>query len=109
MKFLVDNQLPIALARWLAARGADAVHVLDIGFDATPDSDIWARAIRESRIVVSKDEDFLHLANRLGDVGSLLWVRVGNCRTKALMARFEAEWSAIEQAFASEQRIVELR
>ena len=55
MKFLVDNQLPIALARWLAARGADAVHVLDIGFDATPDSDIWARAIRESRIVVSKD------------------------------------------------------
>ncbi len=109
MRFLVDNQLPAALARWLAARGADAVHVLDIGFDATLDSEIWTRAILESRIVVSKDEDFLHLANRLGDEGSLLWVRTGNCRTMPLLARFEAEWSAIEQAFASGQRVVELR
>ena len=27
MKFLVDNQLPAALARWLVARGLDACHV----------------------------------------------------------------------------------
>ena len=105
----MDNQLPTALARWLAARGTDTVHVLDIGFDATPDSEIWARAIRELRVVVSKDEDFLHLANRIGDEGSLLWVRTGNCRTMALLARFKAEWSAIEQAFSSGQRVVELR
>ena len=105
----MDNQLPTALARWLAARGTDAVHVLDIEFDATPDSEIWTRAILDGRIVVSKDEDFFHLAHRLGDVGSLLWIRVGNCRTAALLARFEAEWIAIEQAFASGQRIVELR
>jgi len=26
-----DNQLPAALARWLTAKGHDAVHVLDIG------------------------------------------------------------------------------
>ena len=31
VRFLVDNQLPTALARWLAARGADTVHVLDTG------------------------------------------------------------------------------
>ena len=109
MRFFVDNQLPVALARWLAARGADAVHVLDIGFDATPDMEIWARAISEERIVVSKDEDFLHLANRPGDTGRLLWVRVGNCRTAALLARFAAERAAIGQAFAEGQRIVELR
>ena len=109
MKFLVDNQLPVALARWLVAQGADAVHVLEIGFDATSDTEIWTRAMGEGRIVVSKDEDFLHLANRVDDTGSLLWVRVGNCRTPALLARFTAEWTRIQQAFAGGQRVVELR
>ena len=105
----MDNQLPVALARWLAAQGADAVHVLDIGFDGTPDTEIWTRAIGEERILVSKDEDFLHLANRVGDMGRLLWVRVGNCRTPALLARFAVEWARIQLAFAGRQRVVELR
>ena len=105
----MDNQLPVALARWLAAQGTEAVHVLDIGFEATPDAEIWARAITEAQIVVSKDADFLHLANRAGDTGRVLWVRVGNCRTSALLARFAAEWVAIGQAFADGQRVVELR
>ena len=52
MKFIVDNQLPAALARWLAARNADAVHVLDIALETTPDTDIWSRATAEGRIVV---------------------------------------------------------
>jgi predicted nuclease of predicted toxin-antitoxin system len=108
VKFLVDNQLPAALARWLAVR-ADALHVLDCGMGATPDGDIWKHATHEGRIVVSKDEDFFHLANRLGDAGRLLWVRVGNCRTAALLARFESEWAAIEQEFNNGQRVVELR
>lgn len=108
MKFLVDNQLPSALARWLAAR-ADAVHVLDCRMATANDSDIWSRAITESWIVVSKDEDFFHLANRPHDPGRLLWVRLGNCRTAALLARFESTWLGLEQEFASGQRIVELR
>ncbi|MGA2986172.1 MAG: DUF5615 family PIN-like protein [Terriglobia bacterium] len=31
MRFLVDNQLPLALARFLAARGCDCEHVMDVG------------------------------------------------------------------------------
>jgi predicted nuclease of predicted toxin-antitoxin system len=106
MKWIVDNQLPAALARWLAARGADAVHVLDLALDTTPDTEIWSRAAAEGRVVVSKDEDFFHLANRDGDTGRLLWVRLGNCRTPALLARFEAAWPGIEQSFAAGHRIV---
>lgn len=106
MRFLVDNQLPAALARWLAARSEDAVHVLDLALDTTPDVDIWARAAAEARIVVSKDEDFFALANRPGDTGRLLWVRMGNCRTAVLLARFESAWPGIEQSFAAGHRIV---
>lgn len=108
MKFLVDNQLPAALARWLAGK-CDALHVLDRGWETTPDAGIWSHAVAENRIVVSKDEDFFHLANRPGDPGRLLWVRIGNCRTTALLARFEAQWAAIEREFVSGQRVVELR
>ena len=92
MRFLVDNQLPAALARWLETKGADAAHVLDLGLDAVSDSEIWSYGITEARIVVSKDEDFFNFANRHGDKGQLLWVRMGNCRTAVLLARFESAW-----------------
>lgn len=106
MKFIVDNQLPIALARWLSSRGADAVHVIDLTLDTATDTDIWSRASAEERIVVSKDEDFFHLANRADDSGRLLWVRIGNCRTAQLLARFEAARQGIEESFAAGHRIV---
>jgi predicted nuclease of predicted toxin-antitoxin system len=31
MRFLIDAQLPPALARWLAERGHEAVHVVTVG------------------------------------------------------------------------------
>lgn len=109
MRFLVDNQLPVALARWLAATGIQAEHVLNRGLERSGDAEIWALAAAEGSIVVSKDDDFLLLANRPGDVGRLVWVRVGNCRTPFLLSRFAAAWPTIQNAFAQGQRIVELR
>ena len=106
MKFIVDNQLPKTLAGWLTARGQDAVHVLDLSLDRELDAGIWTRASAEGRIVISKDEDFFHLANRAGDTGRLLWVRMGNCRTVALLARFDDAWTGIEQSFSAGHRIV---
>lgn len=109
MKFLIDNQLPAALAGWLLTKGADAVHVVELELDTATDRRVWDRAATESRIVISKDEDFFHLANRPDDHGRLLWIRIGNCRRTALFALLDTRWSAIEEAFASGQRIVELR
>ena len=109
MKFLVDNQLPAALAKWLAGMGMHADHVLDLGLAGAPDTVIWARASADQIIVASKDDDFFLLANQAGATGRLLWVRVGNCRTQSLLARFAAAWPSIQGAFTSGQRIVELR
>ncbi len=41
MRFLVDAQLPPALARWLTERGHHAQHVADIGMMAATDHQIW--------------------------------------------------------------------
>jgi predicted nuclease of predicted toxin-antitoxin system len=63
VKFLVDNQLPAALARFLASRGAECRHVLDVGLADATDAEIWEYASRNDCAVISKDEDFLYLAN----------------------------------------------
>ena len=55
---LVDNQLPAALARFLASRGVDCQHVLDIDLADATDAEIWDYASKND-VVISKDEDFL--------------------------------------------------
>jgi len=46
MRFIVDAQLPPALARFLESHGPDAAHVADIGLRAADDSSIWLYALQ---------------------------------------------------------------
>ncbi|WP_280402174.1 DUF5615 family PIN-like protein [Nocardia carnea] len=46
MKFLVDAQLPSALARAIAAEGFEAVHVSDIAMIVASDREVWQAALR---------------------------------------------------------------
>lgn len=109
MKFLIDNQIPPAVAYWLVKQGFDATHLLDRGLASTPDRELWEIAKAEGRIMVSKDGDFFLLATRPEETGLLLWLRVGNFRTHALIGLLEGQWDAITSAFAEGQRIVEVR
>jgi predicted nuclease of predicted toxin-antitoxin system len=61
MRFLVDAQLPAALARWLAHEGYLAEHVLDLTMATASDRDIWAYAVACGAVIITKDQDF---ANR---------------------------------------------
>jgi predicted nuclease of predicted toxin-antitoxin system len=108
MRFLVDNQLPPSLARWLRDRGYDAAHVFESGLHLLDDRDLWARSLSDARIIVSKDEDFLYLANQPGDAGRFLWVRLDNCRNDALLTAFDRSFDTIVAAFDSGQTVVEL-
>lgn len=59
MKFLLDAQLPIRLARRLAAAGHDVLHTTDLlAGNRSPDADICARADQDGLVVVTKDRDF---------------------------------------------------
>lgn len=109
MKLLIDNQLPFQLAVFLRWRGHECVHVLDVGLDEATDMEVWTRAGREGWILVSKDEDFVALANRPGEAGRLVWVRLGNCRNAALMEAFDRVHDELVRALESGQRIVEVR
>lgn len=109
MKFLVDNQLPTSLAKFLLKHGHDCQHVLEVGLATASDVEICRHADSEERIIISKDEDFLYLASRPGAITRFLWVRLGNCRTAILLAAFERFWPMIEAALNAGDRIIELR
>jgi predicted nuclease of predicted toxin-antitoxin system len=109
VKFLVDNQLPVALAEHLRKRGHDCQHVSDIGLATATDIDICRHADADERVIISKDEDFLYLASRPGATTRFLWVRLGNCRTVTLIAAFEKFWPMIESSLEAGDRIIELR
>lgn len=109
MKFVVDNQLPAALAEYLRKRGFDCLHVLDVGLAEALDSDVCRFAEMGDRIIISKDEDFFYAAKRPGFKIRLIWVRLGNCRTSTLLAAFEKSWPEIESCLDAGDRIVEIR
>jgi predicted nuclease of predicted toxin-antitoxin system len=92
MRFLVDNQLPPSLARWLCDRGHEAEHLFESGLHPLDDRALWARALADARIVISEDEDFLYLSSQPNDAGRFLWIRLGNCRNHALLAAFSASF-----------------
>ena len=52
MRFLVDAQLPPALARMLAAKGFKAEHVYDVELGEAEDNRIWAYAKQANAIII---------------------------------------------------------
>lgn len=109
MKFLVDNQLPSALAKFLVSHGHQATHVLDVGLDGATDTDIWKFADANSFVLITKDEDFFQRASRPDAAVQVVWVRLGNCRTTALLSTFDSLLSQIQTALQDGNRVVEIR
>jgi predicted nuclease of predicted toxin-antitoxin system len=61
MKFLVDAQLPVCLARFLQTSGHDAIHTKDLPQqNSTSDTQINNISIQQERIVITKDSDFVN-------------------------------------------------
>jgi predicted nuclease of predicted toxin-antitoxin system len=85
------------------------VHVLDVGLAESDDLELWSWARNEKRVVISKDEDFTFFAGQPGDTGQLIWVRLGNCRNRALVDAFDRVHDQLVAAIESGQRIVEIR
>ena len=80
MRFLVDAQLPPALARWLNDMGHDAEHVSDIGMQSAPDRVIWDYASSKGAAIVTKDEDFAQRRALVDHGPAIVWIRLPNAR-----------------------------
>lgn len=105
-RFLVDQQLPKALGRYLARHGHNARHIKDYPGGATlPDADVARLADAEDRFVVTKDDDFRisHLLRK--PPARLLHVTCGNISTRDLLAMFEDHWPELLAATNEHQHV----
>ena len=91
MKFLVDAQLPLRLARWMRERGHDAVHTRELpDGNRTTDRDTNRISLREQRTVVTKDADFVDtLLLQQTPHRLLLIISTGNIDNAGLLRLFE--------------------
>src|SRR5262244_1485309 len=89
MKFLVDAQLPRRLAALLQQAGHDTIHTLDLPLgNRTTDTIINQPSLKEQRVVVTKDADFVDSFLLRQEPWKLLLVSTGNIRNAELIALF---------------------
>ena len=109
MRFLVDAQLPPALARLLSSAGHPAEHVADVGLADAPDAAIWAFATLHGAVIVTKDEDFpVQRASRLHQA-TVVWLRVRNCSRQGLIRWFMPLLPQIVTLIEAGEAVIEVR
>lgn len=109
MRFLIDAQLPPALARMLEDHGHVAEHVHDVGLGRAPDHMVWAHAIACEAVVVTKDDDFARLAALTPDAPRIVWIRVGNTSRRALLEWFEPLLEQLVATIDAGEGLIEVR
>ncbi|MGH3564223.1 MAG: DUF5615 family PIN-like protein [Mycobacterium sp.] len=109
MRFLIDAQLPPALARMLTDHGHTAEHVYEIGLGDAADGALWDYALEHDAPLVTKDEDFYDMLMLSDASPVIVWVRVGNTRRQELLTLFQLLIDRIAELVAGGNRLIELR
>ena len=107
MRFLVDAQLPPALARRIEALGHSAEHVVDCGLATAADDVIRTYAANIGAVIVTKDEDFA-IRRVLQEGPAVVWLRIGNTRRAELLRRIDGDLAAIVAALERGETLVEI-
>ena len=103
MRFLVDQNLPEALAVWIESNGHEAEHVKRLGLAEAPDGAIRAHAMARGAVMFSKDADFAAPGAAL----RVIWVRIGNTTNDRLLTFWSAAWPSIVVALEQGDALIE--
>lgn len=109
MRFLVDAQLPPALAKWIADKGHSASAVRDQELRNSDDGSIANFAVESDWVVVTKDEDIVERTLGRKDGARVVWLRIGNSTNRVLLAWLEPLWSEVIRQLQQGQRTIEVR
>lgn len=109
MKFLVDAQLPPALALWLREAGHDAQAAREVGLREAEDSAIWDYALRTEAVLITKDEDFPTRAQQTNTCPMIVWLRIGNGTNQVLRQWFMPQLPQILEWLGQGVRVLEIR
>jgi predicted nuclease of predicted toxin-antitoxin system len=95
MRFLVDAQLPPALAKWIAEKGHSASAVRDQGLRNSDDGSIVNFSTESDWVVVTKDDDIVERAIGRKDGARVVWLRIGNSTNRILFEWLESLWPKV--------------
>jgi predicted nuclease of predicted toxin-antitoxin system len=109
VNFVIDANLPPALARWLASEGHKAHHLDELGKDRATDREIWSFARDRAACIVTRDEDFVLLQALDRSGPPVVWIRIDNPTRRVLLQRLPAIWPAVVSALERGDKIVEVR
>ena len=108
MKFLVDAQLPKKLSLLLQYKGFDSIHTLDLpNKNYSKDSEINQISIKEKRVLISKDADFIESLLISNKPYKLICISTGNITNKELLELFSKNIDLIVNSI-KHHRLVEI-
>lgn len=97
MRLLFDENLSEALLPALADLYPGSIHVRTLGRGGASDMDVWALAVREGCILVTRDEDFLQLSVVRGAPPKVVWIGLGSCSNAVLASLLRGRYADIER------------
>jgi predicted nuclease of predicted toxin-antitoxin system len=84
-RLLFDENLSRRLVGLLAESFPESVHCDDVGLHGRTDEAVWSYARTHGFVLVSKDNDFRQLSFLRGAPPKVVWLRIGNAPTKAVV------------------------
>ncbi len=79
MRIWVDAQISPAIATWISNNHTvSAVAIRDLGLRDAKDKEIFEAARQERAVVMTKDNDFVLLLDKLGAPPQVIWITCGN-------------------------------
>jgi predicted nuclease of predicted toxin-antitoxin system len=101
VKLLLDANISRRLVALLLAEFPGTIHASILGPD--PDDDvIWDYAKAHDFVIVSKDSDFYRMSAAWGAPPKVVWLRIGNGRTRQVAQLLNSNQAALE-AFALDE------
>jgi predicted nuclease of predicted toxin-antitoxin system len=97
VSFLFDQNLSRRLPNLIAADFPGAEHVLLAGLSGSDDKAVRAYAAARGLAIVTKDSDFQTLSASLGPPPKIIWLRIGNCPTRAVEALLSTRAADIQK------------
>jgi predicted nuclease of predicted toxin-antitoxin system len=109
MTIWIDAQLPPAIAAWIKSNfKIDAVAIRDLGLRDAEDEEIFRLARDANAVVLTKDKDFVLLANRFGSPPQIIWLTCGNTSNEVLKQILSATLNDTITLLAEGEELVQI-
>jgi predicted nuclease of predicted toxin-antitoxin system len=92
LRFLVDENVPVEIGIILESAGHDTLIVRRSPLVGSSDRVLWARAVKDERIIVTRNHDF-PLVGVVGKPGGIVLLRPVSNKPSAVVGLFRNFWA----------------